>query len=151
MLRPSYYRDATNVASRWGAEGYATHRTPLKKVLTREEALHELRERGLDVRLIDHLRRLPFPEEEQSSLDEIYPKSSISTMFLCDPFAAHRLEQNGFDCVGCSRCNKVETKRASGMGAHSRAAASYSRRLASLSVAGAPTKRSGFKIVAVTG
>jgi hypothetical protein len=47
---------------------------PIKKVLTREEALHELRERGLDPRLIDHLRRLPFPEEEQSSLDEIYPE-----------------------------------------------------------------------------
>jgi hypothetical protein len=48
---------------------------PLKKVLTREEALHELRERGLDLRLIDHLRRLPFPEEEeQSSLDEISPE-----------------------------------------------------------------------------
>jgi hypothetical protein len=43
-------------------------------VLTREEALHELRERGLDVRLIDHLRRLPFPEEEKSTLDDIYPK-----------------------------------------------------------------------------
>jgi hypothetical protein len=48
---------------------------PLKEVLTREEALHELRERGLDLRLIDHLRRLPFPEElEQSSLDEISPE-----------------------------------------------------------------------------
>src|ERR1700682_4644393 len=47
---------------------------PLKKVLTREEALHELRERGLDPRLIDHLRRLPFPEEEKSHLDEIYPR-----------------------------------------------------------------------------
>jgi hypothetical protein len=47
---------------------------PLKKVLTREEALHELRERGLDLRLIDHLRRLPFPDEEQSSLDEIFPE-----------------------------------------------------------------------------
>ena len=47
---------------------------PLKKVLTREEAIHELRERGLDLRLIDHLRRLPFPEEEQSSLDEISPE-----------------------------------------------------------------------------
>jgi hypothetical protein len=48
---------------------------PLKKVLTREEALHELRERGLDPRLIDHLRRLPFPEEDKSAvLDEIYPK-----------------------------------------------------------------------------
>jgi hypothetical protein len=47
---------------------------PLKKVLTREEALHELRERGLDPRLIDHLRRLPFPEEEKSKLDEIYPR-----------------------------------------------------------------------------
>jgi hypothetical protein len=40
---------------------------PLKKVLTREEALHELRERGLDPRLIDHLRRLPFPEEDKSA------------------------------------------------------------------------------------
>ena len=46
---------------------------PLKKVLTREEALHELRERGLDPELINHLRRLPFPEEEKSRLDEIYP------------------------------------------------------------------------------
>jgi hypothetical protein len=47
---------------------------PLKKVLTREEALHELRERGLDVRLIDHLRRLPFPEEDVPALDELYLK-----------------------------------------------------------------------------
>jgi hypothetical protein len=47
---------------------------PLKKVLTREEALHELRERGLDPRLIDHLRRLPFPEEEKTNLDDIYPE-----------------------------------------------------------------------------
>ena len=47
---------------------------PLKKVLTREEALHELRERGLDPELINHLRRLPFPEEEKSRLDEIYPR-----------------------------------------------------------------------------
>ncbi len=47
---------------------------PLKKVLTREEALHELRERGLDPGLINHLRRLPFPEEEKSRLDEIYPR-----------------------------------------------------------------------------
>jgi hypothetical protein len=36
--------------------------------------LHELRERGLDPELINHLRRLPFPEEEQSKLDEIYPE-----------------------------------------------------------------------------
>jgi hypothetical protein len=42
---------------------------PLKKVLTREEALHELRERGLDPELINHLRRLPFPEEEKSHLE----------------------------------------------------------------------------------
>jgi hypothetical protein len=47
---------------------------PIKKVLTREEALHELKERGLDPELINHLRRLPFPEEEQSKLDEIYPE-----------------------------------------------------------------------------
>jgi hypothetical protein len=47
---------------------------PIKKVLTREEALHELRERGLDPGLIDHLRRLPFPEEETTKLDEIYPE-----------------------------------------------------------------------------
>jgi len=47
---------------------------PIKKVLTREEALHELRKRGLDVWLIDHLRRLPFPEEDVSALDELYPK-----------------------------------------------------------------------------
>jgi hypothetical protein len=47
---------------------------PIKKVLTREEALHELKARGLDPRLIDHLRRLPFPEEEKSRLDEIYPE-----------------------------------------------------------------------------
>jgi hypothetical protein len=47
---------------------------PLKKVLTREEALQELRERGLDPELINHLRRLPFPEEDQSKLDEIYPE-----------------------------------------------------------------------------
>jgi hypothetical protein len=47
---------------------------PIKKVLTREGALHELKERGLDPRLIDHLRRLPFPEEEKTSLDEIYPE-----------------------------------------------------------------------------
>jgi hypothetical protein len=46
---------------------------PIKKVLTREEALHELRERGLDPGLIDHIRRLPFPVEEKSKLDEIYP------------------------------------------------------------------------------
>jgi hypothetical protein len=45
----------------------------LKKVLTREEALHELKARGLDPELINHLRRLPFPEEEKSKLDEIYP------------------------------------------------------------------------------
>jgi hypothetical protein len=42
-------------------------------VLTREEALHELKARGLDPRLIDHIRRLPFPVEEKSKLDEIYP------------------------------------------------------------------------------
>src|ERR1700687_6025755 len=42
---------------------------PLKKVLTREEALHELKERGLDPRLIDHLRRLPFPEEDVPPAD----------------------------------------------------------------------------------
>jgi hypothetical protein len=47
---------------------------PLKKVLTREEALHELRERGLDPELINHLRRLPFPVAEKSRLDEIYPR-----------------------------------------------------------------------------
>jgi hypothetical protein len=47
---------------------------PIKKVLTREEALFELRRRGLDPELINHLRRLPFPEEEKSRLDEIYPK-----------------------------------------------------------------------------
>jgi hypothetical protein len=46
---------------------------PLKKVLTREEALHELKARGLDPELINHLRRLPFPEEEKSKLDEMYP------------------------------------------------------------------------------
>ena len=40
----------------------------------RSAARHELRERGLDPRLIDHLRRLPFPEEEKSKLDEIYPR-----------------------------------------------------------------------------
>jgi hypothetical protein len=32
------------------------------------------RERGLDPGLINHLRRLPFPEEEKSRLDEIYPR-----------------------------------------------------------------------------
>jgi hypothetical protein len=46
---------------------------PIKKVLTREEALFELRRRGLDPELINHLRRLPFPEEEKSKLDELYP------------------------------------------------------------------------------
>src|ERR1700692_1083017 len=29
---------------------------------------------GLDPELINHLRRLPFPEEEKTHLDEIYPK-----------------------------------------------------------------------------
>jgi hypothetical protein len=43
----------------------------LKKVLTREEALQALRARGLDPELINHIRRLPFPEEEKSKLDEI--------------------------------------------------------------------------------
>jgi hypothetical protein len=47
---------------------------PIKKVLTREEALHELKERGLDPELINHLRRLPFPEEDVPALDELYPK-----------------------------------------------------------------------------
>jgi hypothetical protein len=37
-------------------------------------AFNGARERGLDPRLIDHLRRLPFPEEEKSKLDEIYPR-----------------------------------------------------------------------------
>ena len=36
--------------------------------------MDELKERGLDVRLIDHLRRLPFPEEDVPTLDELYPK-----------------------------------------------------------------------------
>jgi hypothetical protein len=37
-------------------------------------ALHELRERGLDPELINHLRRLPFPEEDRSAvLDAVYP------------------------------------------------------------------------------
>jgi hypothetical protein len=36
--------------------------------------LHELRERGLDPELINHLRRLPFPVDEKSRLDEIYPE-----------------------------------------------------------------------------
>jgi hypothetical protein len=55
--------------------GHVDRRGPFRqKVLTREEALHELRERGLDPRLIDHLRRLPFPEEEKTKLDEIYPE-----------------------------------------------------------------------------
>jgi hypothetical protein len=60
---------------------------PIKKVLTREEALHELRERGLDPRLIDHLRRLPFPQQDRTTmLDEIYPKIVES---------AHRSADNG--------------------------------------------------------
>src|SRR6202162_5354065 len=42
---------------------------PIKKVLTREEALHELRERGLDPRLVDHLCRWPFPEEDVPPAD----------------------------------------------------------------------------------
>jgi hypothetical protein len=49
---------------------------PLKKVLTREEAIAALKERGLNPELINYPRRLPFPkDEETSSLDDLYAEN----------------------------------------------------------------------------
>jgi hypothetical protein len=55
-----------------GAESFP----PLKKVLTREEAVAALKERGLNPELINFLRRLPFPEDEETaSLDDLHAEN----------------------------------------------------------------------------
>jgi hypothetical protein len=38
---------------------YVTHELPDKSIISREEALGQLRERGLPLELIDHLRKAP--------------------------------------------------------------------------------------------